>query len=282
MPEEALTKFGGANLPSPAALVQQLGKYKTDVDSMGAVFLAMKKEFGGWVFGSDKTEVADGSQFVVNPYTFTKGWICFWEDGSQPDEVLVSEMDDMPARPPQPDVEDSEKGYTEQRGVMLKCISSTQKADIGMELLYKVTTKGGLSMLKRLAVTIGNHAAQFPDELFPVITLEIDKKPNRIKKYGITWYPNFKVVEWLTAADLKLVVGPEAPEPEEAEAEYEEVSKQKPVVEEARPRRSRTEPVAEEPAEEARPRRSRPEPEPEVLEDEPEEAPRPRQRRVAR
>lgn len=238
MTNESMSKFSAVDLPSPKALASQLAKYKTDADVTGTVCLLMKEKLGGWAFGTDGTAVAEGSVFVVNPYTFVKGWICFWNKGGAPDEVMVSEMDDMPARPEQPDKEQSKDGYIEQRGVVLTCVSSPQPVDIGMQLSYKVTTRGGLNMLKRLAANIGSHATQVPDELFPTITLAVDKKQHRIKSYGELWYPNYKITGWLTADDLKKMAGSESAEAEEATDVVAEVVEA--VVEEsARPRRRR-------------------------------------------
>ncbi len=207
-----IVTFAGANLPAVASLSTSLLKLKSEAGPAGMVILKMDKT-GHWVFGADQTEIEEGSQWAINPFSFIHGYIA-WGDGEVLGEKMASVSDLLPeldAAPP-----GAKKGWETQVGMSLKCISGE---DTGMEARFTTTSVGGKRAVQDLAVAIAEQVGK--DQTTPVPIVTLGKEHYQHKSYGKIFTPVFAVQQWvsLTAEPAPAaVVAPEADAPAPAPA----------------------------------------------------------------
>ena len=188
-----MTTFGNAGLPSASNLAAALRNVQNEVGVGGVTILKMDKT-GCWVFGTDNTEVEDGSLWAVNPFSFIHGYIA-WGDG----EPLAEHMTSITA--PLPEVgaapAEAEKGWEVQLGFMLRCMDGE---DEGTEARYTTTSVGGKRFVQALAQKIAEQVEV--DEAHPVPLIELLSESYQHKKYGKLFSPKLKVSRWLDMAGL--------------------------------------------------------------------------------
>ena len=207
-----IVTFAGANLPAVASLSTSLLKLKSEAGPAGMVILKMDKT-GHWVFGADQTEIEEGSQWAINPFSLIHGYIA-WGDGEVLGEKMASVSDLLPeldAAPP-----GAKKGWETQVGMSLKCISGE---DTGMEARFTTTSVGGKRAVQDLAVAIAEQVGK--DQTTPVPIVTLGKEHYQHKSYGKIFTPVFAVQQWvsLTAEPAPAaVVAPEADAPAPAPA----------------------------------------------------------------
>ena len=184
-----LVKFSGANLPSVTSLSTALRSIATDVGASTTAIIKMDRT-GHWVFGADQTEAQDDARWAVNPFSFVHGFIA-WGDG----EVLAEKL--VPVTEPKPELEPAppgaKKGWEEQTGLSLKCISGD---DAGLEARFTTTSVGGRKAVQTLAVAIATQVDKDPSKPVPIVKLAKDHYTH--KSYGRIFTPVFEVVEWVS------------------------------------------------------------------------------------
>ena len=184
-----LVTFASANLPSVASLSASLRKLESAAGPAGIVILKMDRT-GHWVFGADQTEVEDGSQWAVNPFSFVHGFIA-WGDGEVLGEKMASVSSPLPeldAAPP-----GAKKGWETQVGMSLKCMTGE---DEGMEARFTTTSVGGKRAVQELAVAIATQVEKDQNAPVPIVTL--GQEHYQHKSYGRIFTPAFGVVEWVS------------------------------------------------------------------------------------
>ena len=184
-----LVTFAGANLPTVSSLSQSLRKLESTAGPTGMVILKMDRT-GHWVFGADQTEVEDGSNWAVNPFSFVHGYIA-WGDGEVLGEKMASVSDPLPeldAAPP-----GAKKGWETQVGMSLKCLTGE---DTGMEARFTTTSVGGKRAVQELAVAIATQVEK--DQATPVPIVTLGSEHYQHKSYGRIFTPAFGVVEWVS------------------------------------------------------------------------------------
>lgn len=188
-----LVKFANAGLPvtaaSLAAQASALRQAASNVGLAGGVAILKMDKTGTWVFGADQTEVQEGSQWAVNPFSFVHGYIA-WGDG----EVLGEKM--RPVQQPLPELDaapaNSKRGWEMQVGMSLKCLNGE---DEGLEVRFAATSVGGKRAVQELAVAI---AAQVDaDQSAPVPVVEFEVEHYQHKSYGKIFTPVFLVKRWI-------------------------------------------------------------------------------------
>lgn len=207
-----IVSFAGSNLPAVSTLSTALRKLENEVmSSTGMAFLKMDKT-GHWVFGSDQTEVEEGSIWAVNPYSFIHGFVA-WGAGTMLGELMVPVSEPLPETPAAP--EGAKKGWEPQLGMALKC---TNGEDEGLEVRYTVTSKGGKDAVKQLAIAIAAQVDKDPSKPVPMVKLSKDHYTHR--EYGRIYTPVFEVVEWVSINGEKdaPAAEPEAEAPAEGDA----------------------------------------------------------------
>ena len=211
-----IVTFAGANLPAVASLSTSLRKLEADVGPAGVVILKMDKT-GHWCFGADQTEIEEGSQWAVNPFSFVHGFIA-WGDGEVLGEKMASVSDPLPELDTAPP--GAKKGWETQVGMSLKCLNGE---DAGMEARCTTTSVGGKRAVQSLAVAIAGQVDT--DQAKPVPVVELDTEHYQHKSYGRIYTPIFKVLEWVSIngdepapAAVEAAAPAPAPAPEPAAA----------------------------------------------------------------
>jgi hypothetical protein len=211
---EALTTFGSAGLPSAAALAAALRNVPNEAGAVGVAILKCDKT-GCWVFGTESTEVEEGSKWAINPFSFIHGNIA-WGDGEVLAETMRPITEPLPELGPAP--AGAEKGWESQLGFMLKCLTGE---DEGLEARYAATSVGGKRAIQEIAAKIATQVDADPTHPVPVV--ELLSEHYQHKKYGKIYSPKLKLVEWVGMDGLKdaeedpkeIEAAPEvAPEPE--------------------------------------------------------------------
>ena len=199
--------FSNAGLPSVTSLTTALRSLQEPASGGGSVILKMDKT-GHWVFGADQTEVQDGSQWAVNPFSFVHGSIA-WGDGIVLAEKMTSinnpkpELDAAPAG--------AARGWESQIGMSLKCLTGE---DAGMEVRYSATSVGGRRGVTDLATALATQVEKDQNKPVPVVTLE--KEHYQHKSYGRIFTPVFAVVSWMAMDSAEAAAPAAAPAAEEA------------------------------------------------------------------
>lgn len=208
-----IVKFSQAGLPAVSTLSTALRSIDNDVGAVGQAILKMDKT-GHWVFGADQTEVEEGSEWAVNPFSFVHGYIA-WGDGEVLGETMVSVAQPLPE--PQPAPPQARKGWEKQVGLGLKCLSGE---DTGLDVRYTTTSVGGKRSVQSLAVAIAEQVEKDPSKPVPIVRL--GKEHYQHKSYGRIFTPVFEVVRWASMdGDAPAAPGPledEAPAPAAASA----------------------------------------------------------------
>jgi len=181
-----ITVFKSAGLPAVSSLATSLRSIATDVGPAGVVILKMDKT-GHWCFGADQTEIEEGSQWAVNPFSFVHGFIA-WGDGEVLGERMASVSDPLPELDTAPP--GAKKGWETQVGMSLKCLNGE---DAGMEARFTTTSVGGKRAVQALAVAIAGQVDT--DQAKPVPVVELDTEHYQHKSYGRIYTPIFKVLD---------------------------------------------------------------------------------------
>lgn len=207
-----LVKFANAGLPvtaaSVASMAAALRKTAAEVGLSGGVAILKMDKTGTWVFGADQTEVQEGSQWAVNPLSFTHGVIA-WGEG----EVLGEKM--VPVQAPLPELDaapaGSKRGWEMQIGFSLQCLNGE---DEGLDVRFATTSVGGKRAVQELAVAIAEQVEK--DQSTPVPVVELLNDSYKHKQYGKVYTPIFEVKRWISM-DGEGAAAPAA-EPEKAPA----------------------------------------------------------------
>jgi len=181
--------FALANLPSVSTLTTALRTLEQDVGAAGTAIIKMDKT-GHWVYGADQTEVDDDSTWAVNPFSFVHGFIA-WGDGEVLGEKMVSVTQPLPELESAPP--NAKKGWEQQVGMMIKCLSGEDK---GLEARYTVTSVGGKRAIQALGVAIAEQIEK--DQSKPVPVVKLKKDHYQHKSYGRIYTPVFEILEWVS------------------------------------------------------------------------------------
>ena len=156
---------------------------------------------GHWVFGADQTEVEEGSEWAVNPFSFIHGYIA-WGDGDVLGEKMVSISQPLPELEPAP--AGAKRGWETQVGLSIKCVSGEDK---GMEARFTTTSVGGKRAVQTLGALIAAQIEKDPTK--PVAIITLNKEHYSHKSYGRIFTPIFEVIDWM---DMNAEEGDKAPE----------------------------------------------------------------------
>lgn len=205
-----LTTFKAAGLPAVKDLAGALKANLPKVAESGSVIIKMDKT-GHWVFGADQTEVEEGSEWAVNPFSFVHGYIA-WGDGDVLGEKMVGISSPLPELEPAP--AGAKRGWETQVGFSMKCVSGEDK---DMEARFTTTSVGGKRAVQTLGAEIAAQIDKDPSN--PVAIITLDKEHYVHKSYGRIYTPIFEVIEWMDMNAEETA----APELEAAEPEVEAV-----------------------------------------------------------
>ena len=206
-----LTTFKAAGLPAVKDLAGALKANLPKVAESGSVIIKMDKT-GHWVFGADQTEVEEGSEWAVNPFSFVHGFIA-WGDGDVLGEKMVGISQPLPELEPAP--VGAKRGWETQVGLSIKCVSGE---DEGMEARFTTTSVGGKRAVQTLGALIAAQIEKDPTK--PVAIITLGKEHYSHKSYGRIYTPIFEVIDWM---DMNAEESAKAPELELEEPSIAEV-----------------------------------------------------------
>jgi len=195
-----LTTFKAAGLPAVKDLAGALKANLPKVAESGSVIIKMDKT-GHWVFGANQTEVEEGSEWAVNPFSFVHGYIA-WGDGDVLGEKMVGISSPLPELEPAP--AGAKRGWETQVGFSMKCVTGE---DEGMEARFTTTSVGGKRAVQTLGALIAGQIDKDPSK--PVAIITLDKEHYVHKSYGRIYTPIFEVIDWM---DMNAEEGEKAPE----------------------------------------------------------------------
>jgi hypothetical protein len=186
-------KPAGGALASLAALQSVLNKVDTAsvAGRSGLPMLQFKREGDGtYSYGRKRIVPEVGSQWAVNPLTFTYGYVCF-DAANKPTERMVS------VGQPKPDLAtlpDTGSQWYEQWGVNLKCLNG---AEAGVEVAFKMATVGGVKAIAGMLDLVRDrlNGGQHDGNIVPITLLEKDSYPH--PQFGRVWEPILTLVGWM-------------------------------------------------------------------------------------
>lgn len=204
MTTEVSTAAAGA-LASLQSLKAGLTNVRSSVRvASGDPFLRLLTD-GTWVYGSDDTEVQEGSLWAIHPASLQHGfvkWTDYDEDEKRSNEIVDERM--VPMTAALPNVEElpkTEWKWAQQLSLVVVCVSGEDK---GTQVLFKTTSVGGKKAVNELLDAILAQLDTDPAHPVPVVNLEVGSYKHR--KYGKTYYPILTIKKWV-ALDAKTLEG---------------------------------------------------------------------------
>ena len=182
-----LTTFKGANLPAVADLSKALKSNLANVADVGTVIIKMDKT-GHWVFGSDQTEIQEGSEWAVNPFSFVHGFIA-WGNAEVLGEKMVAISQPLPELEPAP--ANAKRGWETQVGLEITCINGDDKDLVAR---FATTSVGGKRALQSLGAEIATQIDKDPTKPVAIVALSTEHYAH--KSYGKVYTPIFKVIRF--------------------------------------------------------------------------------------
>lgn len=178
---------------------------------------------GFWVYGSDETEVEEGSKWAVNPNSFQLGYICWMVKGSGAPlgEQMASIVEAPVVEATLPAMDNGR--WTQQVAMQLMCISGEDK---GTQVEFKGSTHGALSGFNDFLNRVMEHLQA--DQSKPVPVISLSSSSYKHAEYGKIHTPVFEINDWSTIDSMP-----------EVEAEPEAEEKVAEVKEKAAPKRRR-------------------------------------------
>jgi hypothetical protein len=222
-----------SNLPaniSTLLTTLETAQASTPVEAAGDFTYLKMTKVGEWVYGADETEVGEDSAFVIDPASYAQGYVA-WDDGELVDEKMAVAGSTPITLADLPELPMGVKGQIKWSAQVAFALKGIEGADEGMQLMYKVSSRGGKEAVSTLLAAIIKRAHAGESKLCPVVMLETSNYKH--KKYGKIYTPLLSVDEWVdlpTPSDEPVAkvakVAKKDPEPE-------------PVAETPAPRRKR-------------------------------------------
>lgn len=189
MSNEVVAFKTGGIPQTPDELVKGLQNVSSGIQASasGVPFMSLSRD-GWYIYGPEKIEVEEGSRWAVNPYAIQHGFAC-WGDGELLGEVMVPHSQPLPSPRELPD---HGRPWDAQVALQLQCVSGE---DVGVAVVYKGTSRGLQTAAKDLIQDILTQVQRDSTNIVPVLELDVDSYNHR--KYGKTYVPVLKIVDWV-------------------------------------------------------------------------------------
>ena len=181
----------------------------------GGDFQYLKMDKGGkWLFGAEDTQVSADSAFVIEPASYSQGYVA-WADGELQGEFMAVAgktpitLGDLPPLKITIDDEGNAVNWKPQKAFAMKGIEGEEE---GTQMLYKTSSRGGLKTISGLLSAIIERGRAGNSDLCPVIMLDHSSYKHKKKSYGTIYTPVLTVDEW-----MGMPVADDEPEQEEVE-----------------------------------------------------------------
>jgi hypothetical protein len=193
-----------------------LAEAANEMGSGGGVYLKFDGNTGIYTYGSTGDQLSLGTQVAFNPMSLQRGWIC-WKDEEVVDEVMTGFLTGKPvdkgslADHGPYDVKGD--GWQEQSIIIFKMVEEPFA-----ELTFKATGIGKRNAVGRLVQDFVKSYKANPG-LVPIVEVdEVEYESKAKEARGARKHaPVFKIVAWVTEAQLLAIQGDDAgdyePEP---------------------------------------------------------------------
>ena len=196
--------------------------YGNEAGAFGS-FMKFSGNTGEYTYGAQNETLELGTQLVVNMLEMQRGWVC-WIGGKPFDTIMHRLLDDVPllAEEDLPDytakyVDDEEDGWSQQVSVPMALL------DDGSELEFKISSVSGIRAMQKLAKEFGTKCQLNVDKdgnfKMPVIEIGSDQFELKKKKGVFKYAPTFKIVDWLSIAEMNAMMAQAAEEAEDEDPE---------------------------------------------------------------
>lgn len=182
-----ITKFFEGRVAKTNAVDTFRSFSKTPVGN-GRALLRLTKS-GQWVMGADSEELEIGTQLYADPMSLSAGYVA-WHKGQIEGEIMQPILDG-PVDPGRLSPVQAKQGWQAQASLQMLLPDDEQP----VQLLYKVSSIGGMRLMTRLAGEFALAMHENPSRRYAVIELGTDSYVH--KEWGETFTPEFKIVKWL-------------------------------------------------------------------------------------
>lgn len=166
----------------------------------GKDLLKLSQDDGSWLAGQDGYPVS--SNIVVNPASFRRGWVA-WENFAIVGEVMGAVNQPVTPVHELPQVV-SKSGWQEQWSF------EAAEPRTGKQLMYKVSSMGGVEAVKKLIGQVGAQIANDPGNPVPELKLSSTSYVSKAKK--TIFKPVFILAAWHPPKANALADGSAEPE----------------------------------------------------------------------
>ena len=195
--------FSGHNVPSREALTKSLSGFSAAKNALtGKALLKLNKDNGVWVFGADNEKLREGTVLIANPASLSSGYVAWYLGKIEGEHMQPLSMGPIDAStleevnsgsvPPGKKVP-SGRGWEQQASIDLITQDETP-----LNMIYKVSSFGGLKALLNLAGEIAYGMSEDPRRVYPLLEMATDSYQH--KEFGLVYTPELIIVGWLDEA----------------------------------------------------------------------------------
>lgn len=156
----------------------------------GGNFLKLSKRNGLWIYGTEETEVQEGSHWAINPASLQMGYIS-WGTGTVLGKkmlpILTGQMVDRSTLP------NTGAPWDECVSFDLRCMNGE---DEGVQVAYEQNSYGAKKAFSKVIEALMLQTSRDPVNFVPVVELKSDSYNH--KQYGLIYNPIFEVVRWVS------------------------------------------------------------------------------------
>lgn len=201
----------------------------------GTPFLRLLRD-GQWAMGAQDTQIAMGTEAIINPLSLQHGYSCWTNRGPKEgkNELLGDEMwkitQPKPAAHTLPEQIDPRTQqpcvWKDQMSFELKFLDGSEK---GQQALYKQTSVGGMRLMAEIMDALEQRLGGGTAYVFPIVRMGVDSYQHA--SYGKTYVPQMEIVGWanLNGDEEEDAAGDTVAEPEPAPV-VDEPAPQEPVA----------------------------------------------------
>lgn len=210
--------FSGHQVPDRKSLstaLKGLSAVKSTLSGNKALLKFSK--VGKWVLGMDNEEVKPGTRFIADPASLSWGFVAWWlaqveDERMQPlsagpvDPTTLPPVNSGGIPPGSKDKKPSGVGWQSQLSIEM-----VTQSDVPLAVLYKTSSRGGLTAIMDLAGAMDAGMQENPNRCYPVLEVAQDSYIHKNKEIGQVLIPIINIVGWLDAdgkevKDLKSLI----------------------------------------------------------------------------
>lgn len=201
----------------------------------GKAFMKFSGDTGDYNYGSDDTELAIGTQLVLNPRSYKRGWV-IWVDSKVVYEIMHSLEQGAP--PVEAALPANWGAYAKGEGpVEQQTIEFATTDEPFVEMIFQannVSKRRALAaLLKEFGVSYKLHPDPDQPKSFKYPVVEIEAREFETKGEGRKvkkWAPAFKIIAWISEAEMIAMKGEGTPEDYQPEADETPAVENKPAA----------------------------------------------------